>query len=104
MRFLLAIAAAVILSGCELMPTKVEVVQVKVPVAYVPAPPAVERPVLQSESLSPEAGYDIFVKSLESDMVRIDAYSKSLENIIKAYDDLSKQYPKLEVEVNVNPK
>lgn len=98
-------ASLLMLSGCDLMPSRIDIVEVKIPTAFVPAPPKTEKPRLVSDTLSVEKdGYDLFVKGLESDLIRIDTYAKSLENVIKTYDDLSKQYPNLEVKVDVNPK
>lgn len=105
MKKYIIIAVALFLGGCDLLPSRVDIVEVKIPTAFVPAPPKVEKPKLVSDSLSVKKdGYDVFVKGIESDLVRIDAYTKSLENIINTYDDLSKKYPNLEVKVNVNPK
>lgn len=94
MKFVLSLISGLFLVGCNILP-KVETVEVKVPVAYVPAPPPVMKPVLLTEKISIiEHGYDGYVKALESDLVMINSYTLNLENIIETYNELSKRNPK----------
>lgn len=96
---LLVLTLPLFLVGCGLCPTKVQIVEVKIPVATVPAPPVTVKPKLDLENVNIlQNGYDGYVRALESDLVRMKAYSDSLENVIHTYDTLSK---KLEA---VNPK
>lgn len=98
---------SIMLTGCNLFPTKVEIVTVKVPVATVPAPPATIKPKLEIETISLDAhGYDVYVKALESDLIRMNVYTNNLENIINTYKDLSEKLEKsfTEGKIDVNTK
>jgi hypothetical protein len=98
---LLALVLSVFLTGCELFPTKVQVVEVKIPVATVPKPPVTVRPKLELESTSiVKDGYDGYVKALEIDMIRMRTYSSNLENIINTYKDLSEKLESVQPKEN----
>lgn len=80
------------LVGCGLFQPKVQIVEVKIPVATVPTPPMIKRPKLETSEVSVSAnGYAEYVKALEADMVRMETYTFNLENIINTYDQLSKK-------------
>lgn len=90
MKLLLVATLSLFLAGCGLCPTKVEIQKVNIPVATVPSVKMPQKPVLEMESSSIQLnGYDNYVKSLESDLVRMNLYASNLENIIKTYNDLS---------------
>ena len=89
------------LVGCELLPVRVEVVEVKIPVAVVPKPPIVLKPKLELESTTiVKDGYGGYVKALEIDMIRMRTYSSNLENIINTYKDLSEKLESVQPKEN----
>lgn len=94
-----------LLVACGSVPSKVQTVTVKVPVAVVPAPPEHHRPKLESENISIKSnGYDGYVKALEGDMVRMENYTTALENIIDTYDRMSKQLDNVKEPTNGSSK
>jgi len=100
---LLVLVLSVFLTGCELLPTKIQIVEVKIPVATVPKPPVTVRPKLELETVDIKtSGYDGYVKSLEADLVRMKTYADSLENVIYTYDVLSGKLEELEIKGKIN--
>jgi len=84
----LVLALPLLLVGCGLFQTKI--VEVKIPVATVPAPPITIKPKLELEGKTiANSGYDGYVKALEIDLIQMRTYSSNLENIISTYKDLS---------------
>ena len=78
------------MTGCAWMTPKIQIVEVKIPVAVVPKPPMIKRPPLAMETVSIQSsGYDGYVKALESDLIRMETYTFNLENIIDTYGKLS---------------
>lgn len=97
----------ILFTGCAWMTPKIQIVEVKIPVAVVPAPPAIKRPPLEIERVSiAKNGYDGYVKALESDMIRMQTYTFNLENIIDTYSKLSKKLDEVNAKdiTNGNPK
>jgi hypothetical protein len=100
---LLPLIFSILLSGCGLLPTKIQIVEVKIPVATVPKPPVTVKPKLELETVDIKtSGYDGYVKSLEADLVRMKTYADSLENVIYTYDVLSGKLEELEIKGKIN--
>jgi len=92
MKTVLVLLAMFLLVGCAQCKPKIEIIEVKIPVATVPKPPVTVKPTLEVETADiAVSGYDGYVKSLESDLVRMKTYSESLENVINTYDTMSKK-------------
>lgn len=70
---------------------KTEYVYVNVPVNSVPAPPKVERPVLETERLTAADRKDVGIvgKAIVVANEQLEAYSKVLEGIVNKYKELA---------------
>jgi hypothetical protein len=82
-----------ILSACTTSPPRIVYQEVKIPITVVPAPPKLERPVLEIDRISDtqkqdkgelDKAYVITIKQLEG-------FSDRQQKIIDKYDALSKQ-------------
>lgn len=86
------------LAGCNSLPAKIDTVEVKTLVIYVPKSPDVTPPTLAYNEATPEQRADAkeAVKLLTVDATQLFDYSKQLLAIIDKYNELAKNNPDIE--------
>jgi len=100
---LLVLAAPFLLVGCSLFQPRIQIVEVKIPVATVPKPPVTAKPTLEIGSADiATIGYDGYVKALEADLIRMKTYTNNLENVIHTYDVMSNKLEEVHTKEKIN--
>jgi len=91
-KILLALVLVGVLSGCAPIPVKpCDPVIIKVPQIVKQDIPVVDRPNLNSHHLTPTASTDQALKTIQTDVILLIDYAKSLEgilNVLRSNNDL----------------
>ena len=84
-----------ILTGCKAMPAKVEIVEVKTAIIYVPTSPDITPPSLVYDEATPAQRNDAkeAIKLLVIDFQQVYDYSLQLQVIVNKYNELAKDNP-----------